>query len=61
MLELAKLNLDGIAAMRSGGSVLEAPGPFTYWGAEEGALPREREPVQPLKQLTHRNRVARDS
>ena len=36
MLELAKLNLDGIAAMRSGGSVLEAPP-----GAEEGALPRE--------------------
>ena len=30
--------------MRSGGSVLEAPGPFTYWGAEEGALPREHCP-----------------
>ena len=29
--------------MRSGGSVLEAPP-----GAEEGALPRKREPVQPL-------------
>ena len=33
---------------RSGGSVLEAPP-----GAEEGALPRKREPVQPLKQLAH--------
>ena len=40
VLKLAKLNLDGIAAMRSGGSVLEAPP-----GAEEGALPREREPA----------------
>ena len=39
VLELAKLNLDGIAAMRSGGSVLEAPP-----GAEEGALPREHRP-----------------
>ena len=38
VLKLAKLNLDGIAAMRSGGSVLEAPP-----GAEEGALPREHE------------------
>ncbi len=35
MLELAKLNLDGIAAMRSGGSVLKA------LSAAEGALPRE--------------------
>ena len=83
MLELANLNLDGIAGMRSGGSVLKVPqapmrghspasivrgagcaelyrehhpraghaerggsvlkatGPFTYWGAAEGALPRE--------------------
>ena len=39
VLKLAKLNLDGIAAMRSGGSVLEAPP-----GAEEGALPREHRP-----------------
>ena len=39
VLELAKLNLDGIADMRSGGSVLEAPP-----GAEEGALPREHRP-----------------
>ena len=39
VLDLAKLNLDGIAAMRSGGSVLEAPP-----GAEEGALPREHRP-----------------
>ena len=38
------LNLNGIADMRSGGSVLEAPGPFIYWGAEEGALPREHRP-----------------
>ena len=44
MLDLAKLNLDGIAAMRSGGSVLKAAGPFTYWGADEGALPREHRP-----------------
>ena len=35
VLELAKLNLDGIAAMRSGGSVLKA------LSAAEGALPRE--------------------
>ena len=46
VLELANLNLDGIAGMRSGGPILKAPGPFTYWGAEEGALPREREPVR---------------
>ena len=39
VLELANLNLDGIAGMRSGGSVLEAPP-----GAEEGALPREHRP-----------------
>ena len=42
VLELANLNLDGIAGMRSGGgSVLKATGPFTYWGTDEGALPRE--------------------
>ena len=35
VLELAKLNLDGIADMRSGGSVLKA------LSAAEGALPRE--------------------
>ena len=34
-----ELNVDGIADMRSGGSVLEAPP-----GAEEGALPREHRP-----------------
>ena len=34
-----KLNFDGVADMRSGGSVLEAPP-----GAEEGALPREHRP-----------------
>ena len=40
VLELANLNLDGIAGMRNGGGpILKAPGPFTYWGAEEGALP----------------------
>ena len=38
VLELAKLNLDGIADMRSGGSVLKA------LSAAEGALPRERRP-----------------
>ena len=42
VLELAKLNLDGIAGMRNGGGpILKAPSPFTYWGTEEGALPRE--------------------
>ena len=45
VLELANLNLDGIAGMRNGGGpILKAPGPFTYWGAEEGALPREHRP-----------------
>ena len=45
MLDLAKLNLDGIAAMRNGGGpILKAAGPFTYWGADEGALPREHRP-----------------
>ena len=39
VLKLAKLNLDGIADMRSGGSVLKA------LSAAEGALPREREPA----------------
>ena len=40
VLELAKLNLDGIAGMRNGGGpILKAPSPFTYWGAAEGALP----------------------
>ena len=38
VLELAKLNLDGIADMRSGGSVLKA------LSAADGALPRERRP-----------------
>ena len=38
VLDLAKLNLDGIAAMRSGGSVLKA------LSAAEGALPREHRP-----------------
>ena len=41
-------DLEGVPDTRSGGSVLEAPP-----GAEEGALPRKREPVQPLKQLAH--------
>ena len=41
-------DLEGVPDTRSGGSVLEAPP-----GAEEGALPRERCPVQPLKQLAH--------
>lgn len=30
--------------MRSGGSVLKAAGPFTYWGTAEGVLPREHGP-----------------
>ena len=35
----------GLAGMRNGGGpILKAPGPFTYWGAEEGALPREYRP-----------------
>ena len=38
-LASVELNVDGIADMRSGGSVLEAPP-----GAEEGALPREHRP-----------------
>ena len=38
VLDLAKLNLDGIADMRSGGSVLKA------LSAAEGALPREHRP-----------------
>ena len=50
VLKLANLNLDGIAGMRSGGSVLKATGPFTYWGTDEGALPREREPGAPLSE-----------
>ena len=45
VLELANLNLDGIAGMRNGGGpILKAPSPFTYWGTEEGALPREHRP-----------------
>ena len=30
--------------MRSGGPILKAAGSFTYWGAAEGALPREHRP-----------------
>ena len=57
VLELANLNLDGIAGMRSGGSVLEAPGPFTYWGAEEGALPREHCPRACCAELCSEHRL----
>ena len=38
VLKLAKLNFDGVADMRSGGSVLKA------LSAAEGALPREHRP-----------------
>ena len=47
VLELAKLNLDGIAAMRSGGSVLKA------LSAAEGALPREYCPRAGHAKLCH--------
>ena len=47
VLELAKLNLDGIAAMRSGGSVLKA------LSAAEGALPREHCPRAGHAKLCH--------
>ena len=47
MLELAKLNLDGIATMRSGGSVLKA------LSAAEGALPREHRPRAGRAELYH--------
>ena len=55
MLELAKLNLDGIAAMRSGGSVLKA------LSAAEGALPREHRPRAGRAELyrEHRPRAGR--
>ena len=34
-----------MADMRNGGGpILKAAGPFTYWGAAEGALPREHRP-----------------
>ena len=54
VLELANLNLDGIAGMRSGGSVLKATGPFTYWGTDEGALPREHRPRCRLRRTVPR-------
>ncbi len=55
VLELANLNLDGIAGMRNGGGpILKAPGPFTYWGAEEGALPREHRPRCRLRRTVPR-------
>ncbi len=47
VLELAKLNLDGIATMRSGGSVLKA------LSAAEGALPREHRPRAGRAELYH--------
>ena len=49
-----KLNFDGIAAMRSGGSVLEAPP-----GAEEGALPREHRPRAGRAELTRASSASR--
>ncbi len=56
-LELANLNLDGIAGMRNGGGpILKAPGPFTYWGAEEGALPREHCPSACCAELCREHR-----
>ena len=54
VLDLAKLNLDGIADMRSGGSVLEAPP-----GAEEGALPREHRPQAGCAELTRASSACR--
>ena len=54
VLKLANLNLDGIAGMRSGGSVLKATGPFTYWGTDEGALPREHRPRCRLRRTVPR-------
>ena len=57
VLELANLNLDGIAGMRSGGPILKAPGPFTYWGAEEGALPREHCPRACCAELCNEHRL----
>ena len=60
VLDLAKLNLDGIAAMRNGGGpILKAPGPFTYWGAEEGALPREHCPQAGCAELTRASSACR--
>ena len=59
VLELANLNLDGIAGMRSGGSVLKATGPFTYWGAAEGALPREHRPRAGRAELYREREPAR--
>ncbi len=57
VLELANLNLDGIAGMRNGGGpILKAPGPFTYWGAEEGALPREYRPRACCAELCREHR-----
>ena len=55
VLDLAKLNLDGIAAMRSGGSVLKA------LSAAEGALPREHRPRAGRAELyrEHRPRAGR--
>ena len=41
-------DLEGVPDTRSGGSVLEVP-----QAPMRGALPRKREPVQPLKQLSH--------
>ena len=57
VLELANLNLDGIAGMPSGGPILKAPGPFTYWGAEEGALPREHCPRACCAELCNEHRL----
>ena len=53
VLDLAKLNLDGIAAMRSGGSVLKA------LSAAEGALPREHRPQAGRAELTRASSACR--
>ena len=49
-----KLNFGGVADMRSGGSVLEAPP-----GAEEGALPREHRPQAGCAELTRASSACR--
>ena len=44
--------------MRNGGGpILKAPGPFTYWGVEEGALPREHCPSACCAELCREHRL----
>ena len=53
VLELAKLNLDGTAAMRSGGSVLEAP----PQALKRGHSPREHRPRAGRAELYRKHRL----